>query len=230
MAVIVEQFISPDLLSDFLDDPEMKKMRLLAMGSYARRALAVFFQVYFQNPHNSDGQFVAVPKDTPLGDNQLRVLDRYTFNNSAGDARPALVVARRSTRRLNWSLGTGMRQKNIRTGETERSFDHAFAYDLIAVARDGVRAELLADLVMGAVNVFNDELRSILGWQSIGAPEMGPENAVLLTPRPDLMTVTVQLTGTMRARYRKTTNANKLSYVITGGVLNTLNPDPISGP
>jgi hypothetical protein len=113
----------------------------------------------------------------------------------------------------------------MKTGEEERQAIHDISFDVIAASRVGDEAELLADITFGAINAFNDELRSELGWQSIGALNMSGENPVTMDSRPDMITCVVSLSGNMRARYRRTVNASRLSFVVIETEATSIDPE-----
>lgn len=204
-----------------LSDQDAMNMKAYGMGYFAKRGLLAFLKDFFRDPENSGGtfHFVSEAETTTHPGDTLRIISNLSQDQKTVENRPMIVVTRTSTTPDTPTFKSGMRGRDMLSGDEVREHVTHIGFNLGVYSRVPDEAERLAEIVMHVVNCYNDELRNLFGWHKVRATGMGPQTPVQVDSQITLACVTVSVQGQYVTAYRKSKKAKKLAFVpIISGV------------
>ena len=178
--------------------------------SEAKDIILLFLQDFFgeQDLYDGKNDFLWNP-DSEIS--KILIADSYTEDLERTDFRPAIILRRGPIRWMNTSLDQ-RRFTNFRTGS--KSFMDLIHSDLTleCLSRNGLEAELLADIVFQGVQFFANIIRG-RGAFEVDSVAIGPETLIQSDSQQELTAVPVGVRLLIQHAWTATPDAERLERI-----------------
>jgi len=160
----------------------------MIITSFAKDIILAFLQDMFSQQDLYDGKNDYLWSPDPE-ESKILIADGYTEDLEAAEMRPAIVLRRGPIRWLRRSIDQRA-HVDFRTGA--RSFKDLLSSDLTAecLSRNGLEAELLADIVFQGIQLFASSVRT-RGAFDVDTVAIGPETLIQGDSQQELTAVPV---------------------------------------
>jgi hypothetical protein len=191
--------------------------------SLAKDLILKFLQDLFSEPKLYDGQNAYLWNLDPM-QSKILIVDSYTEDLEKMELRPALVLRRGGTAWMNTSLNQRL-SFDWRTGA--RGYTDLIHSDLTVecLSRNGLEAELLADLVFQGIQFFALQIRE-RGAFKVASVAIGSETLIQADSQQELTAVPVNMTLSFQSRWLVTPSQQLVEKI--KGTINTMPPSPES--
>jgi len=158
------------------------------LTSFSKDLILEFLQDMFSQQDLYDGKNDYVWSPDPE-ESKILIADAYTEDLETAEMRPAIVLRRGPIRWMQTSIDQRA-NVDFRTGR--RTFQDLLASDLTAecLSRNGLEAELLADIVFQGIQIFASTIRH-RGAFEVDSVAIGPETLIQGDSQQDLSAVPV---------------------------------------
>jgi hypothetical protein len=182
----------------------------MVLTSFAKDIILKFLQDLFAQPDLYDGKNEYVWSPDPQK-SKILIADAYTEDLETMEMRPAIVLRRGALRWMFSSLNQRVFVE-FRTGQ--KTFQDVVSSDLTAecLSRNGLEAELLADLVFQSIQSLAHVIRT-RGAFAVDSVGIGPETLIQSDSQQELSAVPVNIRLLFQRKWRVTPSAELLERI-----------------
>lgn len=182
----------------------------MIITSFTKDIILQFLQDMFSqnNLYDDKNDYIWSPDPE---ESKILIADAYTEDLEKTEMRPAIVLRRGPIRWMNTSMYQRI-HTNFRTGQ--ETFQDLVSTDLTAecLSRNGLEAELLADIVFQGVQMFSDTIRG-RGAFTVDSVAIGPETLIQSDSSQDLSAVPVGIKLLLQRRWKLTPSAELMERI-----------------